>query len=72
MRLRRGDARPMYDEKMKEFADREAEIRNQMDEKAATVDYQDPGLSEIVVDNLYYDFMAAVVQLGLVPLGAAA
>jgi len=26
----------------------------------------------IVVDNLYYDFMAAVVQLGLVPQGAAA
>jgi len=27
---------------------------------------------KIVVDNLYYDFMAAVVQLGLVPQGAAA
>jgi steroid delta-isomerase-like uncharacterized protein len=27
---------------------------------------------KIVVDNLYYDFMAAVVQLGLVPAGAAA
>jgi steroid delta-isomerase-like uncharacterized protein len=27
---------------------------------------------KIVVDNLYYDFMAAVVQLGLVPEGAAA
>jgi steroid delta-isomerase-like uncharacterized protein len=26
---------------------------------------------KIVVDNLYYDFMAAVVQLGLVPQGAA-
>jgi predicted ester cyclase len=26
----------------------------------------------IVVDNLYYDFMAAVSQLGLVPEGAAA
>lgn len=26
----------------------------------------------IVVDNLYYDFMAALVQLGLVPEGAAA
>jgi steroid delta-isomerase-like uncharacterized protein len=26
----------------------------------------------IVVDNLYYDFMAAVAQLGLVPEGAAA
>jgi len=26
----------------------------------------------IVVDNLYYDFMAAVAQLGLVPQGAAA
>jgi steroid delta-isomerase-like uncharacterized protein len=26
----------------------------------------------IVVDNLYYDFIAAVVQLGLVPQGAAA
>jgi steroid delta-isomerase-like uncharacterized protein len=26
----------------------------------------------IVVDNLYYDFMAAVAQLGLVPAGAAA
>jgi hypothetical protein len=25
---------------------------------------------EIVVDNLYYDFMAAVFQLGLVPEGA--
>jgi steroid delta-isomerase-like uncharacterized protein len=27
---------------------------------------------EIVVDNLYYDFMAAVFQLGLVPEGVAA
>ena len=27
---------------------------------------------KIVVDNLYYDFMAAVLQLGLVPEGAAA
>jgi steroid delta-isomerase-like uncharacterized protein len=27
---------------------------------------------KIVVDNLYYDFTAAVVQLGLVPQGAAA
>lgn len=27
---------------------------------------------KIVVDNLYYDFLAAVVQLGLVPEGAAA
>ena len=27
---------------------------------------------KIVVDNLYYDFMAAVSQLGLVPEGAAA
>jgi steroid delta-isomerase-like uncharacterized protein len=27
---------------------------------------------KIVVDNLYYDFMAAVVQLGLVPQGAPA
>ena len=27
---------------------------------------------KIVVDNLYYDFMASVVQLGLVPHGAAA
>jgi steroid delta-isomerase-like uncharacterized protein len=27
---------------------------------------------KIVVDNLYYDFMASVVQLGLVPEGAAA
>jgi steroid delta-isomerase-like uncharacterized protein len=27
---------------------------------------------KIVVDNLYYDFMASVVQLGLVPQGAAA
>jgi steroid delta-isomerase-like uncharacterized protein len=27
---------------------------------------------KIVVDNLYYDFMAAVVQLGLVPQGAEA
>lgn len=27
---------------------------------------------EIVVDNLYYDFMAAVIQLGLIPQGAAA
>ena len=27
---------------------------------------------KIVVDNLYYDFMAAVFQLGLVPTGAAA
>jgi steroid delta-isomerase-like uncharacterized protein len=27
---------------------------------------------KIVVDNLYYDFMAAVVQLGLVPEGAVA
>jgi steroid delta-isomerase-like uncharacterized protein len=27
---------------------------------------------KIVVDNLYYDFMAAVIQLGLVPEGAAA
>ena len=27
---------------------------------------------KIVVDNLYYDFMAAVVQLDLVPQGAAA
>ena len=27
---------------------------------------------QIVVDNLYYDFMAAVAQLGLVPQGAAA
>jgi steroid delta-isomerase-like uncharacterized protein len=26
---------------------------------------------KIVVDNLYYDFMAAVAQLGLVPEGAA-
>ena len=26
----------------------------------------------IIVDNLYYDFMAAVAQLGLVPQGAAA
>jgi steroid delta-isomerase-like uncharacterized protein len=26
----------------------------------------------IVVDNLYYDFMAAVAQLGLVPVGATA
>jgi len=26
----------------------------------------------IVVDNLYYDFMAAVAQLGLIPQGAAA
>jgi steroid delta-isomerase-like uncharacterized protein len=27
---------------------------------------------KIVVDNLYYDFIAAVAQLGLVPAGAAA
>jgi steroid delta-isomerase-like uncharacterized protein len=27
---------------------------------------------KIVVDNLYYDFLAAVTQLGLVPEGAAA
>ncbi len=27
---------------------------------------------KIVVDNLYYDFMASVVQLGLVPQGAPA
>jgi steroid delta-isomerase-like uncharacterized protein len=27
---------------------------------------------KIVVDNLYYDFMSAVAQLGLVPQGAAA
>jgi steroid delta-isomerase-like uncharacterized protein len=27
---------------------------------------------KIVVDNLYYDFMAAVAQLGLVPAGATA
>jgi steroid delta-isomerase-like uncharacterized protein len=27
---------------------------------------------KILVDNLYYDFMAAVAQLGLVPEGAAA
>ena len=27
---------------------------------------------KIVVDNLYYDFMASVVQLGLVPQGASA
>jgi steroid delta-isomerase-like uncharacterized protein len=27
---------------------------------------------KIVVDNLYYDFMASVVQLGLIPEGAAA
>jgi len=27
---------------------------------------------KIVVDNLYYDFLAAVAQLGLVPEGAAA
>ena len=27
---------------------------------------------EIVVDNLYYDFMAALAQLGLVPEGAVA
>jgi steroid delta-isomerase-like uncharacterized protein len=27
---------------------------------------------KIVIDNLYYDFMAAVVQLGLAPQGAAA
>ncbi len=27
---------------------------------------------KIVVDNLYYDFMAAVIQLGLIPQGAAA
>jgi steroid delta-isomerase-like uncharacterized protein len=27
---------------------------------------------KIVVDNLYYDFMAAVLQLGLVPEGATA
>jgi steroid delta-isomerase-like uncharacterized protein len=27
---------------------------------------------KIVVDNLYYDFMAALLQLGLVPAGAAA
>jgi steroid delta-isomerase-like uncharacterized protein len=27
---------------------------------------------KIVVDNLYYDFMAAVTQLGLIPQGAAA
>ena len=27
---------------------------------------------KIVVDNLYYDFMAAVFQLGLIPEGAAA
>jgi steroid delta-isomerase-like uncharacterized protein len=27
---------------------------------------------KIVVDNLYYDFMAAVAQLGLVPQGAVA
>ena len=27
---------------------------------------------KIVVDNLYYDMMAAVIQLGLVPQGAAA
>jgi hypothetical protein len=27
---------------------------------------------KIVVDNLYYDFMAAVAQLGLVPEGVAA
>jgi steroid delta-isomerase-like uncharacterized protein len=26
---------------------------------------------KIIVDNLYYDFLAAVVQLGLVPQGAA-
>src|SRR5262245_14060552 len=27
---------------------------------------------QIVVDNLYYDFLAAVAQLGLIPEGAAA
>ena len=27
---------------------------------------------KIIVDNLYYDFMAAVAQLGLIPQGAAA
>ena len=27
---------------------------------------------KIVVDNLYYDFLAAVAQLDLIPLGAAA
>jgi steroid delta-isomerase-like uncharacterized protein len=27
---------------------------------------------KIVVDNLYYDFLAAVAQLGLIPQGAAA
>jgi hypothetical protein len=27
---------------------------------------------KIVVDNLYYDFMSAVAQLGLIPEGAAA
>ena len=27
---------------------------------------------KIVVDNLYYDFMAAVAQLGLIPEGAVA
>jgi hypothetical protein len=27
---------------------------------------------KIVVDNLYYDFTAAVAQLGLVPEGATA
>jgi hypothetical protein len=27
---------------------------------------------KIVVDNLYYDFLSAVFQVGLVPEGAAA
>ena len=36
------------------------------------MEYVEVADGKIVVDNLYYDFMAAVAQLGLVPQGAAA
>jgi steroid delta-isomerase-like uncharacterized protein len=36
------------------------------------MEYVDVRDGKIVVDNLYYDFLAAVTQLGLVPEGAAA
>jgi steroid delta-isomerase-like uncharacterized protein len=35
------------------------------------MEYVEVRHGKIIVDNLYYDFMAAVIQLGLVPQGAA-
>ena len=55
----------------KELLDRYVELYNAGDLDACMelVEVRD---GKIVVDNLYYDFMASLVQLGLVPEGATA